>query len=334
MKRYYKLIFSFVLCIVFIFGMSLPSLAAISNLDDTVVVDRVYCSSSSDYLSVQSIVGHTYSPGDTVENNGSFLSVSVVPNYFYEQFNVYSSTGLPIADSARTYSFILSNFYSYIDSPKGVKYLKSVDRVAVSLYYSDGSNSSYSDLDDAEFVYSSDSNTNYIQFNISPSKPVLKFHLRYYYSILDFGLSFLNSNSDVSDYIYYIGTRNFKIEREEVFPSTDSTALNDYAGKEKELIDATSGGMQEFQSVTNNLDQAFLPSSSIYRGAMFFGNIMSDIVGTIPDLNMIILVSLAIGIVMVVLGSVLFSMGAGSSGKRVSKSKPSSNTKTKGGKGG
>ncbi len=320
MNKKNKLI-SVVICFALLFSISFSCFGLIANIEDTLVLERVHYSGTTinNYDHIVRIHEEYIAQGEDVYTADSFMDAPQYPNYFFQQFNVYSSSGLPIAEGGHTYSFFISNFLNSIDSIEhGVVHLSSISKVRLIYQYSDGSWTDYFEVTDYDFGLT-EKNSNYLKFNVNPRLDLERFHVQIYYDIEDFGIPFFNAYNttaeELSETVYIFGTESFNIDREEVYPVADGSTINNYANEEKELIDATSGGLQEITSLSNNLTQAFLPSSSIYRGAMFFGNFMSDIVGTIPDLNMIILVSLAIGIIMVVLGSVLFTAGSGRGNK-------------------
>lgn len=313
-----RIIFVFITSICIISMLLLPCSAAVGDIEKAVIIDRVYGSATSDYAEYYLFDQLTLKQGESGNITTSFAAVPEVTNYFFDQFHFYLSDGLPIASGGSSWKFLLSNYYNRITHEEtGSHYLTRVNQIRVYFTYADGQQSGIIYDTGTNYYYDQVSGMSNLSFNIKPTRnvDVIRITVQVRSDISCYGLSPLTSSDNLYDYYFDLEYVNVSLARTEVFPSADGAPIEDYANEEKELIDATSGGLQEITSLSNNLTQAFLPSSSIYRGAMFFGNFMSDIVGTIPDLNMIILVSLAIGIIMVVLGSVLFSVGSGRGNK-------------------
>lgn len=293
MSRIYRVFSILSLFVVLTFVLVIPGYAYFDP-DSTVVVDQCF----------QSLSGQTgtytklFSVGMPL---GSDYETSVLGNsyakYFRNEFFIRTNNGTNLFNSGDRGVLTLENFYLSLDAgSSGFRFLKGISKIDAWYFYSDGSGETIT-YDISSFFTDND----YIFLNVpvDVKKDVVSCYLSIYFDVTDFNFSF---NETFDDFVLNVGSNDFNYYFTPSYSSADPGVLDDYENSERELFDATSGGIGEITSVTNNLTQAFAPSSSIYRGAMFFGNMMSDIVGQIPDLNMIILVSLAIGIVTIIIG--------------------------------
>lgn len=303
MKRKTKILISCSAVLLLLFSMALSCFGAVSDIEDSIIVDSIFYCANDSYSSLKKLSSETIEVGDTLETSTSFMSADRLPNFFLQEMNFYSSSGLPLMESGKTYKFVFSNLYDYIDDPiHGVKYLQKVDQIRVNMWYTDGTYGGFKDYDANGFLYSSSNYRSHFEVELTSNKPVDHMYIRLYYDIADFGLPFYTSSSDLSDVIYHLGVDSFHVSREEVFPTANSGAFDDYGSAEGELMESTSGGLQDVTSAFGNLTNVLSPNGSMYKGVLFMGSLMKEFVNKIPDLNDIILVSLAIGVITIILG--------------------------------
>lgn len=88
-----------------------------------------------------------------------------------------------------------------------------------------------------------------------------------------------------------------------IYPVADSKTFDDYSDQEGDLIDATSGGLDDAIDAFNNIGNLFTPNGSMYKGVLFMGSLMRDLVGDLPAFGDIVLVALSLGLVTFVLGT-------------------------------
>lgn len=337
-RKYFIVSVSFLLIVS---SLLLPCSAALSNIDNTLVIDRLYYTSYSDYSDYKLLTQTTHNQGETYDSSQSLGQAVWTPNYFFEQFHIYSSDGLPIAEGGKKWRFTIANVYNYISVDQeqlgGEYFLSKVDEFRIWFTYTDGTESSRYIENSAKYFFSEDMGLCTITFPLAPSRPnadVLRISVQMRFDITDFGLPRFNANTDLYEFIYHIGTNDFMVSRDEVFPSPNGTVINNYENAETQLFDSTAGGRNAVGSVFTSLSSIFSRSSSLYRGVSFVGNLMSDIVeDALPDVDNLITVSLALGIVTIIIGfgaEAVFSRRRSSSGTK-SNSKSKNNAKAKGG---
>lgn len=311
MKRY-RIVSVFLLCLVFSL-VALPCFGL--ELTDSDAVSRGYYhygSQSGNYDALTKLFQEDlYFEGSGEFRRSYEYNPGYAPNYLRSVFDCVA-TGLPYLIKAGEQGEVtISNFFiSYLISDTRY-YLSSVNRITFEYVYTDNTREQV-EVSTSSFYGSNSDRLNAFVFDYYAKKNVRAFNFYFYYNTSNFGLPMFTSSTDLEDLYLLVGFDDYSIKFEPTYSSANPGALDDYENSERELFDATSGGIGEITSVTNNLTQAFAPSSSIYRGTMFFGNFMSDLVGNVPDLNMIILVSLSIGIVTIIIG-----FGAEYAGRRI-----------------
>lgn len=313
MTKKFKIVLSCITVLTLLFALLLPCSAVISDLSDTLVVDRQYGSASSDYSNYKMYNNQEYSQGETTESQVSFAYRDIIPNYYWEDFNISSPSGLPIAEGGRTYQFALYNFYNYLyHEQDGIFYLKGFNRSIVWCVYTDGTSSSRV-YNNASFVAGT-STTIYssLQFQIKPDKPVKTIRVQIEFDYADYGIDKVTSADDPSDYIFTLGCNDFKIAREEVFPTADSGAIDDYHEAEEDALNKAQDGITEMNNVFEIFGNAITPGKDNYNGILFFGNLMRDLTHRIPDFSDIVWISLGLGLCMVIIGGVTSVVVAGS----------------------
>ncbi len=319
-----RIIFVFITSICIISMLLLPCSAAVGDIEKAVIIDRVYGSATSDYSKYYMLDQLTMEQGDSGIITTSLASVPVVPNYFFDQFHFYMSDGMPIASGGSTWRFLLANYNNGIDHEQdGYFPLKTVNEIRVWFFYSDGQQSGVIYNTGTSYVYDTTTGMSSLSFSITPTRKnadVTRITVQVRSDITCFGLDPLTSSSNLYDYVYYVDYENVSLARSEVFPSANGAPLDEYEKQEGELIDATSGGIHKLDSVFYSLKNIVVPDSSVYKGALFFSNLMTDLITAIPDLDYIIVISLSLGLIMVVLGSVLFSISS-SKGDKVKSGK-------------
>lgn len=305
MTKKLKIVFSCITVLTLLSVLLLPCSAVISDLSDTLVVDRQYGSASSDYSNYKMYNNQEYSQGETTESQVSFAYRDIIPNYYWEDFNISSPSGLPIAEGGRTYQFALYNFYNYLyHEVDGIFYLKGFNRSIVWCVYTDGTSSSRV-YNNASFVAGT-STTIYssLQFQIKPDKPVKNIRVQIEFDYADYGIDKVTSADDPSDYIFTLGCNDFKIAREEVFPTADSSAIDNFHNAEEDALNDAQEGITQMNNVFSIFKGLIVPGRGLYNGILFFGNLMRDFYEGIPDLGDILWMSLALGLCIVIIGGI------------------------------
>lgn len=305
MTKKLKILLSCMTILTLLCGLLLPCSAVMADIADTLVLDRQYGSASSSYSNYKVYNNQTYSPGLSTESNVSFASNSIIPNYYWEDFNIYSNTGLPIAEGGKSWQIALYNFYNYLyHEQNGTFFLKSINRIIIWCVYTDGTSSART-YNEGTFTpgTSSTSFSSFI-FQISPEKDVKNIRVQLEFDYSDYGISMIPSTADPYDYMFVLGCNDFKVAREQVFPTANSGAFDNYHSVEQGALDASQGGIDEANSALGNIGNLISPGKDNYNGILFFGNLMRDFTDDLPDLSDVLWISLGLGLCMVIIGGV------------------------------
>lgn len=313
MKKRYILV---PLCIVVIFSLlMLPCSALVSDVEDTLVLDRVFYNSNSSSSNLKELFSMTLSQGLTDEDNRAMHITTKTPNYFVEQFQIYSSSGLPIMDK-RTYEFSLQGLVNRIEidddtDVSGIYNVKTLRERSVKVYYTDGTSTTYSPDGFSSFSFypTGDSYTYSFSFSLNATKEVKQINIRLFYSLIDYGIPYLDGSEDLFDWIYYLGSEDFRITRDETYLTASNGIVNDAHDREQGLLNDSFSDFQQFiynfdttQNLLRPSTSASLDQGGIYKGALFIGNLMKSVVEEMPFLNNLLTISLSVGVFTIVLG--------------------------------
>lgn len=334
-----RLFISFVCFVLLVCSFLLPCSAALSDFEDTLTLNYVYGSADSSFTDYYRYSEETISQGQTTEEHTTLSNRDIIPNYFFHEFNLYSSTGLPIAEGGKKWNFMIGNFYDKIDHYQyGEKYLEAVGEIWIRFKYSDGYWSANYQDKAAQFNFDENSKKCTLSFTLSPTakKQITQIQIKYFCDYSDFGLPKFTSSTDLFECFYICGWDNFVVTREEVFPTADSSSFDHYHEVEDALLDDTGEGLLEAGDTFNHLSRYLAPTGSFFKGTLFIGNLLGDLISRVPFLNDLLQISLALGLLMVVIGGVMFSLGAGGGRgkKNASKGSQSSKGGSSGSKGG
>lgn len=313
MTKKLKILLSCMTILTLLCGLLLPCSAVMADIADTLVLDRQYGSASSSYSNYKVYNNQTYSPGLSTESNVSFSSNSIIPNYYWEDFNIYSNTGLPIAEGGKSWQIALYNFYNYLyHEQNGTFFLKSINRIIIWCVYTDGT-SSVRTYNEGTFTpgTSSTSLSSFI-FQISPEKDVKNIRVQLEFDYADYGISMIPSTADPYDYMFVLGCNDFKVAREQVFPSADSGAIDEYHEEEEKTLNKAQEGITASNNVFTIFSNLITPGKDNYNGILFLGSLMTDLTDALPDLSDIVWISLALGLCMVIIGGVTSVVVSGS----------------------
>lgn len=305
MSKRLKILLSCMTILTLLCALLLPCSAVMADIADTLVLDRQYGSASSDYSNYKLYNSQTYSQGLSTEDNASFGSHSIIPNYYWEDFNIYSNTGLPIAEGGKSFQIALYNFYNYLyHEVDGIFFLKSINRSIVWCIYTDGTSSARTYNEGIFTPGTSLTSLASFIFQINPEKDVKNIRVQLEFDYADYGIDKVTSSDDLYDYIFYLGCVDFKVAREQVFPSADSGAINKYHKEEQEALNKSQEGITASNNVFTIFSNLITPGKDNYNGILFFGTLMTEFTDALPDLSDIIWISLALGLCIVIIGGI------------------------------
>lgn len=224
-KRYFSISLFFCLFLSFI----LPCSAAVSDIDDTLVVDSFLYATDSSYTDTVWLAHHELIQGETSkEVSKTFAQVpdnEVRPNYFRQELQIKSSSGLPICDANNDYKFSLSGFYTFLNDQvnhPGLYYLSSIDRVQYQLKYTDGT---WSSINRSNLDTFFEDNFYGVSIEIfSGNKDVETIYIGLYYDLSDFNYPGDFNQVQIEDWSsisFNAGVNDFTVTREHFLPILD-----------------------------------------------------------------------------------------------------------------
>lgn len=110
----------------------------------------------------------------------------------------------------------------------------------------------------------------------------------------------VESRSDTRQLSFYCGSSSDA----PLYPGSDSSSIDNATGAEEELKNKSQSGIDEGFAYINSFESLLLDQGAIYSGLFFMSSLINDFVGKLPWLSHLLTFSLALGVLLVVLGVV------------------------------
>ena len=120
---------------------------------------------------------------------------------------------------------------------------------------------------------------------------------------------------------FYVGS----VENAPIYPTYDNSAGNTADSKGQSIIDNSQSGLDDVRFYNSALADILAEGGSLTAGLFFLNGFLTDIIGNVAWLNSVLVISLALGVLMLILGITNIvgkSLGSSNSVKKNCRGKP------------